>query len=62
MLSYIPLWLSNPIGTCRAPQPITQGTNPIHKEGIQDTIHTLERRFGPRSIATALAVAANPRA
>ena len=45
-----------------AAQPIAQGTNPIYKEGIQDTIHMRETRFGPRSIATALAVAANPRA
>ena len=42
--------------------PIAKGTNPRYKEDIQDTIHMRETRFGPRSIATALAVAANPRA
>ena len=45
-----------------AAQPITQGTNPIYKEGIQDTIHMRETRFGPRSIARVLAVASGPRA
>ena len=45
-----------------AAQPITQGTNPIYMEGIQDTIHMLETRFGPRSIARVLAVAPNARA
>ena len=43
-------------------QPIAKGTNPIYKEGIQDTIHMRETRFGPRSIARVLAVASGPRA
>ena len=42
--------------------PIAKGTTPIYKEGIQDTIHMRETRFGPRSIARVLAVASGPRA
>ena len=42
--------------------PIAKGTNPIYKEGIQDTIHMRDTRFGPRSIARVLAVASGPRA